>query len=270
MNEIAKMISSLVLYALIGYVAFALILFVFQRKLLYLPSDFKPTKEQLVEEGLHYWPSYEDHRGLTHAKEPKDVEGTVIVFHGNAGTAYHRRFYIDALSQYKLRIILAEYPGYGGRGGQPSEDVLVRDALETLQLVYQTYGEPLFLWGESLGSGVISSVVSQTDIPLKGLALFLPWNSLAKVAQTHYWYLPARWLVLDQYRSVDNLRHFEGNIAVMLAEDDEVIPAHHGRTLYESIKTKKKLWLFAGAGHNTVPIKAELPWWKEVADFIKK
>lgn len=268
MNETAKMIGNVLLYGLIGYVLFALILFIFQRKLLYLPSDLKPPKQQVIEEGLRYWPSYEDYRGFTSAKESTDVEGTIIVFHGNAGTAYHRSFYIDALSQYKLRVILAEYPGYGGRSGQPSEDVLVNDAIETLRLAHQTHGEPLFLWGESLGSGVVSSVVSQTDVPLKGLALFLPWDSLANVAQTHYWYLPARWLVLDKYNSVENLQQFAGNIAVMLAEDDEVIPAQHGRALYESLTTHKKLWLFEGARHNTVPIASELTWWNEVASFM--
>ena len=163
---------------------------------------------------------------------------------------------------------MAEYPGYGGRAGRPSEEVLVQDALETIGLAHDEYGQPLFLWGESMGSGVVSSAVAKADVPLKGLVLFLPWDSLADVAQTHYWYLPAYWLVLDKYNSIDNLQRFEGNVAVILAEKDEVIPVKHGKRLYDSIVAKKKLWRFEGVGHNDVPVEPELQWWEEVTEFI--
>ncbi len=268
MNEIAKDIWGVFIYILVLYLVFALVVFVFQRNLLYYPSDLKPSKKLLAENNLRFWPSVEDYRGVTSAGELANVKGTVIVFHGNAGMAHHRAFYIDALSQYDLRVILAEYPGYGGRDGWPTESTLVEDAMETLRLAYEAYGEPLYLWGESLGSGVVSGVVSQTDVPLSGLVLLSPWDSLPNLAQTHYWYLPARWLVLDQYHSVENLHHYDGKVAVILAGMDEVVPVKHGRKLYESITTNKKLWLFEGAMHNTIPITADLIWWKEVSDFV--
>ncbi len=270
MREIYKVLWNALIFALVAYTVIALVLFAFQRSLLYYPSDFKPSKEFLVGKNLRYWPSYENYRGFTGARELADTEGTVIVFHGNAGTAYHRAFYIDALSQHNLRVILAEYPGYGGRNGQPTEASLVSDAVETLRLAYRTYGGPLYLWGESLGSGVASGVVLQTEVPLKGLVLFLPWDSLPNLAQTHYWYLPTRWLVLDQYNSAENLLRYEGNVAVILAEMDDVIPVKHGRKLYDSINTNKKLWIFEEAGHNSIPIAADLLWWKEVSDYISQ
>jgi len=90
------------------------------------------------------------------------------------------------------------------------------------------------------------------------------------LAQTHYWYLPARWLVLDKYNNIENLQGFEGNIAVILAEDDEVVPVQHGKKLYDSITAKKKLWLFEGVRHNEVLVEADLHWWKEVIAFISQ
>ena len=264
------MIWKILLYALTGYVTILSIVFIFQRKLLYLPSEFQLSEERAIDEGLLFWPSFENFLGFISNEEPMDAQGTIIVFHGNAGTAYHRSFYAKALSIQKLRVILAEYPGYGGRAGQPSEDVLVKDALETIRLAYQEYGEPLFVWGESLGGGVVSSAVSITDIPIKGVVLFLPWDSLPNLAQTHYWYLPARWLILDKYNNIDNLQGFEGNVAVILAENDEVIPVQHGKKLYESITANKKLWLFEDTRHNEMPVEAELHWWKEVIAFISQ
>jgi alpha-beta hydrolase superfamily lysophospholipase len=268
MRELAYLAWSLLLYALAGYLVLALVLFTFQRNLLYLPIDFKPSDQQLAEVNLRYWPSYENYRGYTSVNELTDAKGTIIVFHGNAATAYHREFYVNALSQQGFRVILAEYPGYGGREGKPSEDTFVKDALATLRLVHQAYGEPLYLWGESLGGGVVSGVASQTGIPLKGLVLFLPWDSLSSLAQALYWYLPAHWMVLDHYNNIDNLAEFEGNIAVLLAEKDEVIPVQHSMELYKSLKTTRKLWVFKGAGHNSVSVDPELGWWKEVCDFM--
>ena len=275
MKQTLKALRQVLLYGLTGYLALALMLFLFQRSLLYHPGEFKPSQQYLAQADLGYWPSDDDYRGLGAAAEPDqamgdEAMGTVIVFHGNAGTAFHRKHYLDALSQFNLRVILAEYPGYGGRAGEPSETLVVSDAVETLRLAYQAYGEPLYLWGESLGSGVAASVVAQTEVPLKGVVLFVPWDSLASVAQDRYWYLPARWLLLDQYNSVQNLVGYEGNIAVILAGADRVIPVQHGNRLYHSLDTNKKLWMFDRAGHNSVPMDAGLRWWQEVVDFISR
>jgi fermentation-respiration switch protein FrsA (DUF1100 family) len=115
-----------------------------------------------------------------------------------------------------------------------------------------------------------SSAIRKTDIPIKGVVLFLPWDSLSNLAQTHYWYLPARWLVLDKYSNIDNLQGFEGNIAVILAGNDEVVPVQHGKKLYDSITAKNKLWIFEDTRHNEIPVESELNWWKEVIAFISQ
>jgi hypothetical protein len=256
------------LYALTGYLALCFAVFVFQRKLLYLPSQIRFSEESISSEGLRHWPSYDNFRGFINREDQIDADGTVIVFHGNAGTAFHRSFYAQALSKQNLRVILAEYPGYGGRDGRPSEQVLVADALETITFAYQEFGEPLFLWGESLGCGVVSSSIPQIGIPIEGVVLFFPWDTLPDLAQTHYWYLPTRWLVLDKFNNVENLQGYEGRIAVLLAGNDEVVPVKHGKNLYASLTTKKMLWVFENSRHNEVPVAPELKWWQEIVNFI--
>lgn len=263
------MIWKIALYGLIGYIALCSLVFVSQRKMLYLPMGNQLSEDAALETGLRYWPSFDNFQGFI-SQEPVDSKGTVIVFHGNAGAAYHRDYYVKALSLHNLRVILAEYPGYGGRAGSPNEDVLVQDALEVIEHAYQEFGEPLFLWGESLGAGVVSGAVRNSDIPIKGVVMFTPWDTLPDLAQTHYPYLPARWLVLDKYNNVENLQGFEGDIAVILAGNDEVVPVGHGKTLYDSITVDKKLWLFEGTRHNEMPLEAELHWWGEVIDFVSE
>lgn len=255
-------------YALIGYLAFCFILFIFQRRFLYFPSQIRLSEAAAEKKGLQHWPSYDGYRGFINPEGLSDPEGTVIVFHGNAGTAFDRSFYAKALSMRKWRVILAEYPGYGGRDGKPGEQVMVADALETISLAYKAFGGPLYLWGESLGCGVVSSAISQTDTPIRGVVLLLPWDTLPRVAQAHYWYLPARWLVRDQYDNINNLQGYGGRVAVLLAGKDEVIPVKHGKHLYTALAAEKKLWIFEGAGHNDVPAAPHLDWWQEVVDFI--
>ena len=265
-----KELWSLLSVALSFYLVLALLLFVFQRSLLYFPDKQPPSQQLLDAENLRFWPDKSNFRGVTSVNEAENVKGTVIVFHGNAGAAHHRSYYIDALSAQNYRVILAEYPGYSGRGGSASEQVLVGDAIETIAIAYKKYGSPLYLWGESLGAGVVASAIAKTDIPIKGLVLFTPWDSLPAVAQTHYWYFPVRWLIKDKYFSVENLKNYKGNIAVVLAERDEVIPIKHGQKLYDSITANKQLWLFENAQHNTIDIRPELIWWREVGEFISQ
>lgn len=241
-----------------------------QRRMLYLPDTSLLSPERASDIGLHYWPSVQQFQGFVGDPGPTEVQGTVIVFHGNAGAAFHRGMYVRALTRHNLRVILAEYPGYGGRDGKPSEEVLVQDAVATIRLAHQQFGDPLYLWGESLGCAVVAGALRQTETPVGGVVLFLPWDTLADLAQTHYWYLPARWLVLDRYDSIDNLREYQGRIAVVLAGADEVVPVYHGQRLYASLTTEKKLWLFAGVSHNNMPVAPDLPWWGEVVTFLSR
>ena len=75
--------------------------------------------------------------------------------------------------------------------------------------------------GESLGSGVVAGIVASHEVSVKGLLLITPFDSMTKVAQHHYWFFLARWLLLDKFDNVPRLRDFPGHIAVLLAEQDE-------------------------------------------------
>ncbi|MCW7753492.1 lysophospholipase [Desulfobotulus sp. H1] len=260
--------EKIVLYILAGYVLFCLLLFAMQRSLLYMPDKQALSPKQAITQGLRHWPEEKEYRGFIASPEPDKPAGTVLLFHGNAGSAWHRTFYTTALSRHNFRVILAEYPGYGGRRGKISETTLVEDALQSIRLAHESYGGPLYLWGESLGCGVVAAALKKTDIPVKGAVLFLPWDSLPDLAQSHYWFLPARLLAKDRYNSMENLKNFEGRVAVLLAGEDEIIPIKHGKRLYQSLGMEKKLWIFDGARHNAMPVSPNLPWWKEVMDFV--
>lgn len=256
---------------LLIYLLLLLIIFLFQQKLIYFPSTYSLEHQQQLadQSGLKLWPSTDNYLGLISKTPQTAAKGTVIVFHGNAGSAINRTYYPDALEK-KLgyRVILAEYPGYGARNDESSEPVLISDGIRTAKQALTDFGEPIFLWGESLGSGVVGGIVQSGQVPVKGIVLVTPFSSMADVAQHHYWYFFAKWLIRDKFDNIKYLQNYSGNTAILLAEQDEIIPGKYSLKLFESLHHRKKLWTFKDAGHNTLPLNPTLPWWQEITQFV--
>jgi pimeloyl-ACP methyl ester carboxylesterase len=175
---------------------------------------------------------------------------------------------VHALAPLGFNVILAEYPGYGGRRGVPSEDSLVEDARQTVRLAFGEFGSPLYLWGESLGCGVAAALAGDSSVPVDGLVLVTPWDSLTELARSLYWYMPVRLLLLDRFDSVKNLQDFKRPVAVVMALQDEIIPAARTLRLYEALNQPKHLWKFPAAGHNSWPTGPDEQWWGEVVQFV--
>jgi hypothetical protein len=254
-----------VLYVLLFFGALAL----FQDHLLYFPDKLPPA-DALAEakrNGLSPWPREGDYRGLV--REPDGpARATLVLFHGNAGHAGHRAWYADALARLGLRVILAEYPGYGPRPGKLGEESLVADAAATIALARQRHAGPLLVGGESLGAGVAAAAVAKDPASIAGLLLITPWDRLENVARFHYPWAPVGWLLRDRYDSAANLAPFGGRTVVVVAEHDSIVPARFGIALHGALKEPKRLLTIAGADHNDWPDRVDAAWWRGVVDFL--
>jgi pimeloyl-ACP methyl ester carboxylesterase len=242
-----------------------------QKQMLYYPNSHIPAQKELTTHQIQFWPyGSSDYRGFISTVTISDAKGTILVFHGNAGTAADRSYYVNALASLGYRIILAEYPGYGARKGELGEIPFVNDAKETLWLASEKYGKPIYLLGESLGCGVAAAVAKETPVQIKGIILITPWDTLLAVAKEKFPWLPVRLFLSDKYDSIQNLKAFQGRIAIIGAERDEVIPIHHAQALYASLSVNKKMWTIKGAGHNDWPELVDHSWWKEITDFVRE
>ena len=237
----------------------------FQDRLLYFPD--KASLAEMVSGGLHAWPGPEDFRGLV-AEPNGPARGTAIVFHGNAGHAGHRAFYAKALTRLGLRVILAEYPGYGPRDGALGEQNMAADAEQTIVFAHRLYGAPLLLIGESLGAAVVAAAAARQRDKTAGLLLITPWDRLENVGAYHYPWLPVKWLLRDRYDSVTHLMSFGRPIVVAVAERDSIVPARFGTALYESLSEPKQLTVLKGAEHNDWPGRVDDTWWREATRFL--
>jgi pimeloyl-ACP methyl ester carboxylesterase len=249
---------------LAGLIMFAGII-MFQDGLLYFPE--KAALGDMVSGGLRAWPAPQDFRGLV-AEPVVPARGTAIVFHGNAGHAGHRAFYATALTRLKLRVILAEYPGYGPRDGAVGEENLVADAEQTIALAHRRYGAPLLLIGESLGAGVAAAAGSRQRDKTAGLLLITPWDRLEHVAAYHYPWLPVKWFLRDRYDSATHLASFGRPVLVAVAERDSIVPARFGVALYEALSDPKRLVVMKAAEHNDWVARVDDTWWREAIAFL--
>lgn len=236
-----------------------------QDHFLYFPG--KAPLAALVSDDLRAWPGEDDFMGLL-AEPERPAHATAIVFHGNAGHAGHRQVYATALVQQGVRVILAEYPGYGPRDGKVGEESLVADAKRTIELAHARFGAPLLLIGESLGAGVVAAAAAQQRDRIAGLMLITPWDRLTHIAAHHYAWLPTSWLLRDRYDSVANLAAFDRPVLVVVAERDRIVPARFGRALYDALPARRQLRIVPGADHNDWFHRVDGAWWRQALAFL--
>jgi len=242
-----------------------------QDRMLYYPEPSVPSKEALAANHLQFWPSGpEGYRGFIGTEGPAAPRGTIVVFHGNAGTAADRLYYLKALEPLGYRVILAEYPRYGRRGGELGEGSFVADARESIRMASQ-YGGPLYLLGESLGCAVAAGVASNPSPRIDGVLLITPWDTLKAVAKSHFPFLPVGLFLRDRYDSGENLKTFPGRIAVVGAERDEIVPVRHAEALYRSLPgPNKRMWTLRGVGHNDWLMAVGPEIWREFMAFLEE
>ncbi|WP_407935797.1 alpha/beta hydrolase [Cupriavidus necator] len=236
-----------------------------QDHFLYFPD--KAPLTEMVAGGLRAWPGPDDFRGLV-AEPQGQVRATAMVFHGNAGHAGHRDYYANALNRLGIRVILAEYPGYGPRDGALGERSFVADAEQAIALARRQFGEPLLLIGESLGAGVAAAAAARQREHVAGLLLITPWDKLSHLASHHYPWLPSGLLLRDRYDTSANLAGFGKPVMVAVAERDTIVPARFGRALYDTLGEPRRLTVIDGAGHNDWAGHVDAGWWREALAFL--
>ena len=232
-------------------------LFTFQRSLLYLPSSDRPDPART---GLSRLESITvtspDGLPLESWYLPplSQAAPVVVVFHGNAGHIGHRIAKYHFLAEAGAGLLLAGYRGYGGNPGSPAEPEMTADGAALLAWLRDRGigAERTFLYGESLGTGLANKLAAAAETPLAGVILEAPYTSIAAVAQAHYWYVPAYWLVRDRWDSEAVVAGVRAPLLVLHGERDRTVPTRFGRALFEAAsEPKDALWLPA-ASHNDV------------------
>ena len=234
-------------------------LYLFQRDLLFLPDTSRPSVARAAVPGL-VEVELKTSDGLTllawHVPA-KPGRPTLLYVHGNGGNIGHRAERTALLTQPGNGMLLVEYRGYGGNPGRPSEEGFHADAEAGLAFLTGRGVGPggIVLYGESLGSAVAVRLAAESAArgsPVAGVILESPFTSIAEVAQHHYPYVPARYLVKDRFDAASRIAAIRAPLFVMHGERDRVVPFRFGRALYDAAAEPKRGWFPLSADHYSI------------------
>lgn len=241
-----------------------------QRALMYFPTRMSEADALRAAAALGAIPWRDGDGGLRGwrlASAPARPRATVLVLHGNAGFALDRIHYASALAPLGVDVALVEYPGYGARPGRPSLGALAAAAAEAVDALARE-GRPVWLLGESLGSGVAGRVAAERPGIVRGLLLVTPFADVGTVARRHYPFVPA-WFVRDRFQPERDLASFTGPAIVLVAGRDEVVGAEEGRRLFGALPGPKRLAEQPAATHNGIDLSSP-SFWAEAVRFLER
>jgi uncharacterized protein len=270
MNNWRKSSRRVLITLAIIYSLLCLCVFIWQRKLIYLPTKIPAAVIESVaaEHGFSPWKNSAGQiigwkilaNGISTA--------SVLIVQGNAGCAVGRGYLARPIHDAtNVDVFVLEYPGYGVREGSPGKKSFDAAAEEAFQLL--PTNAPKFIVSESIGAGVACDLVKNHPQEIAGLALFVPYHDLASVAQKHFWFLPTYFLLLDRFNPADSLKNYHGPIKFIIAEKDEVIGSASGLKLADGYNGPKDLQVVPGAHHNDVSAQSS-DWWLEVFSFWQR
>ena len=257
----------MLLTVVIGYLLIVLVVAIFQRRLIYVPTrlDAQTALTAATQNGFVPWQSASGEAIGWRMSGSGVSTASVLVVHGNAGSAGDRDYLARPICQAAdVDVFVLEYPGYGARAGAPSRKSFNAAAEAAFALLPSD--KPRYVVCESIGAGVGTHLAKAHPTEVAGLALFVPYHRLAWVAQRQMPLLPAGWLLRDRFAPSEDLQSYRGPVKIVVAERDEIIPAESGRRLFESYAGPKDLLIVSGARHNEVTEQTP-EWWREVLKF---
>jgi pimeloyl-ACP methyl ester carboxylesterase len=241
-------------YLLIGvrigliYAAVCVVLYLIQDRLLYYPS------EELARPGARVQRLTLGDATLKIWELHPEARDALLYFGGNAERVGDNLPEFDAAFADRA-LYLVNYRGYDGSTGRPSEAALIADAERIFDWVAARHPH-IAVIGRSLGSAVAVALASTR--PVERLILVTPFDSIARVAADHFWWLPARWLVRDRYNSLSRMAHVAAPVLVVIAERDEVVARARTEALVAAIPpVNRHRLVFPGATHNDIGVFPE-------------
>ncbi len=189
-------------------------------------------------------------------RAPSPDAPVLLYFHGNAEAAAHNLPLAADLRARAFGVFLAEYRGYGGLTGSPSEEGLYADGEAALAELGRLGIPPerVVLVGRSLGSGVAVELATRHRVA--AVVLVSAYTSLVDMGRTVAGPL-APLVVRDRFDSLSKVGRVGAPVVLIHGELDDVVPIAMGRRLAAARPGSR--WVeVPGTSHNDFPGLAAL------------
>lgn len=200
----------------------------------------------------------------------KDPRGTVLFCHGNGGNIGSYLDSIAAGHRLGLNVFIFDYRGYGASEGSPSEQGIYLDAdaaFRYLTAARKISPATIIIWGRSLGGSIAAGAASEHEPGL--LILESTFTTLRELVHGLFGWTTSRFVPRDAYDTLQSLGRVRCPVLVIHSPDDEVVPFHHGKELYDSIKGPKAFVEIHGS-HNRGFIESQAVFESSISDFIDR
>jgi fermentation-respiration switch protein FrsA (DUF1100 family) len=240
------------------YIVICLLLFLFQRYLIYFPDKtvfFTPNHIYLQFEDIKYKTS--DNVSINGWFIPADSSEKVILFcHGNAGNISHRLESIQIFNRLSLDVFIFDYRGFGKSEGKVDEEGTYLDAEGAWNFLVEQKGfDP-------------ARIIILEKQP-GGLILESSYTSLPDLGAKIYPFFPVRLLARYNYPTLEYLNEINCPKLFIHSKGDEIIPFSLGMENFKSAPQPKEFLEIQGS-HNDGFMVSSSRYMEGIANFIEK
>jgi fermentation-respiration switch protein FrsA (DUF1100 family) len=244
----------LALIVVAGYVLLVGAIYLYQRKLVFprRPEHTQPAQAGFPEAQEHVLPTDDGERIVAWLAPPVDPKRPLfLMFLGNGDNLGIVAPNLRAMAQDGSGVLAVAYRGYSGSSGTPSEAGLSYDAEAAYRLATSVVSpDRIVLFGYSLGSGVAVPLAARREVA--AIVLFAPFASAVAIAARDFPFIPVRFLMKDQFRSIDLVAGLRAPILMVHGERDPVVPISSGRELHAAAPEPKRFVALPEADHFTL------------------
>jgi len=202
-------------------------------------------------------------------QESANLPETILLCHGNAENVAQSAAYVgDTLRQtLNAEVFVFDYRGFGKSAGVPAEQGVLEDSVAALEWLQEKSGKPaseIILVGHSIGGGPATYLAS--TVGAKALVLQRTFNAITEPAANLYPWLPIRYVMKNQFRSIDWIKDFHGPVFQSHGTADRLIPIHMGRDLFDAAPTNEKEFISVDGMTHLEPLPSD--YWVKLNNFI--
>jgi len=176
--------------------------------------------------------------------------GTVLFSHGNAGTIADRLESVEVFHSLGFDVLIYDYGGYGRSTGRASEKRCYADVRAMWQHLTKDRGvapDEIVLFGRSLGGGATTQLA--TEVRPGGVILESSFLSTARVARDLLPIFPSKLFIRHRFDNAAKIGQIGCPVLIVHSADDDLIPFHHGKGLFERAN-EPKTFLEIHGSHN--------------------
>lgn len=249
-----KFAACLGLVVFVAYAGFVGWLYLNQRRMIFIPDTHRITPAQAgIPSMTTVTARTEDGLNLTGWYQAAPTAGAPVVlfFHGSGGNLWYNRATARGFVGHGYGLLMAEYRGYGGNPGTPTEMNFDQDARAWMRFLREGQhidAARIVIAGQSLGTGVAVKTANENP-DARALILLSPYTTLPAVAASTYWYIPLGFLMRDKFDNLGRIRSVRMPLLILHGERDDVIPIALGRAVYDAAPGPKEFAAFPQAGH---------------------